>query len=595
MIQFPYGISDFHWIRSNGLLYLDRTHHIPALETSGNQLVFLRPRRFGKSLLLSMLGNYYDIQTTGEFTTLFGDLAIGQQPTAEHNRYMVLRWDFSEVSPLGNVQQIKQNLFDHMNAVMGVFLQRYAPLLKFPVTLDAANALASFKQLVGSVANSGYKLYLLIDEYDNVANEVLMHDTADEQRYRELLQGEGILKTLFKVIKASAGEGSIARVFITGVSPVVLSDMTSGYNVSSSIYLEEEFNALCGISEVELAAVVQQVTQGHQESTQQAAEVMDTLRRFYNGYRFCLDPRQATVYNPTLCFYALRHYQKKAQLPEQMLDGNLAMDAGRIRYMAHLPVGASVIARILDETQATTLMQLENQFGVEQLQRVQHDPAYMLSLLYFFGVLTIADVDGMGRLVLAIPNLVIRGLYVEQLKEQTLPRFEDQQTAQQLAENFYQSADLQPVAEFVENKYFAVFSNRDYRWSNELTVKTAFLTLLFNDQYYMMDSEAAIQRRYSDLLMIIRPNMRRYPLLKDYILEFKYISLADVKLSAEQVRHQTRAESANLPIVQTAMQAAVSQLQAYRQALETKYREPHRLHCMAVVAIGFERVVWQAC
>ncbi|WP_308873545.1 PD-(D/E)XK nuclease domain-containing protein [Thiothrix subterranea] len=226
---------------------------------------------------------------------------------------------------------------------------------------------------------------------------------------------------------------------------------------------------------------------------------------------------------------------------------------------------------------------------------MQHDPTYMLSLLYFFGVLTIADVDGMGRLVLAIPNLVIRGVYVEQLKEQTLPRFEDQQTAQHLAENFYQTADLQPLVEFVENKYFAVFSNRDYRWSNELTVKTAFMTLLFNDLYYIMDSEAVIQRRYSDLLMIIRPNMRRFPLLKDIVLEFKYVSLADAKLTAEQVRGQSRETLAALPVVQTAMQAALTQLRDYRQALETKYQQPERLHCLAVVALGFERVLWEAC
>ncbi|EIJ34864.1 AAA family ATPase [Thiothrix nivea] len=595
MIQFPYGISDFQRIRSQGMLYLDRTAHIPAMEAAGDQLVFLRPRRFGKSLLLSMLANYYDLYAADEFPTLFGDLAIGKKPTAERNQYLILRWDFSKVSAQGDLAAITGNLFRHLNECIKGFAQKYQAILKFPITVYPEDALASFDSLANSVKNSGHTLYLLIDEYDNFANEILTSDPHDRVRYHDLLEGEGVLKTLFKVIKASATESKISRVFITGVSPVVLSDMTSGYNVATSIYLDEDFNSLCGIPEAELQGLVQQIMQGHGLAETHVAEVMETLRRFYNGYRFCKDLTQTTVYNPTLCFYALRHYQKKAQLPDQMLDGNLAMDAGRIRYIANLPAGAAVIDQILDETRTTPLRQLETRFGVEQLQRVQHDPAYMLSLLYFFGVLTIADVDGMGRLVLAIPNLVIRGLYVEQLKEQTLPRFEDQQTAQHLAENFYQTADLQPLVEFVENKYFAVFSNRDYRWSNELTVKTAFMTLLFNDLYYIMDSEAVIQRRYSDLLMIIRPNMRRFPLLKDIVLEFKYVSLADATLTAEQVRNQSRETLATLPAVQTAMQAALAQLRDYRQALEAKYQQPDRLHCLAVVALGFERVLWQAC
>jgi hypothetical protein len=595
MIQFPYGISDFHLIRTKGYLYLDRTTAIPDLEAVGRQLVFLRPRRFGKSLLLSTLANYYDRHTADEFPALFGDLAIGKNPTAERNQYLILRWDFSKISGQGDIEQIKRNLFEHINVAVEEFVEKYRNTLTSAVTVLPHNAIASFESLAGVVKNSGHTLYLLIDEYDNFANEILTSDPHDRVRYHDLLEGEGVLKTLFKVIKASASEGKISRVFITGVSPVVLSDMTSGYNVATSIYLDERFNALCGVSQDELALLLQQILQAHQQDTSQAADILDVMRRFYNGYRFCEVLTLPLLYNPTLSFYFLRHYQQNGDMPRQMLDGNLAMDAGRIRYIANLPVGAAVIDQILDETRSTPLRQLETGFGVEQLQRVQHDPSYMLSLLYFFGVLTIADVDGMGRLVLAIPNLVIRGLYVEQLKEQTLPRFEDQQTAQHLAEDFYQTADLQPVVEFVENKYFTVFSNRDYRWSNELTVKTAFMTLLFNDLYYIMDSEAVIQRRYSDLLMIIRPSMRRFPLLKDIVLEFKYVSLADAKLTAEQVRNQSRETLAALPVVQTAMQAALTQLRDYRQALETKYQQPERLHCLAVVALGFERVLWEAC
>jgi hypothetical protein len=288
----------------------------------------------------------------------------------------------------------------------------------------------------------------------------------------------------------------------------------------------------------------------------------------------------------------LRHFQKTCEAPPQILDGNLAMDANKIRYIANLPAGKAVIANILDEQQAVTLARLESQFGIEKLHDIQTDPDYMVSLLYFFGVLTLSGRGMIGELVLGIPNLVIRGLYVDEIKRNALPDAGDRHSLQRLTDKFYQTADLQLLAEFMESKYFAVFNNRDYRWSNELTVKTAFLTLLFNDTYYIMDSEAALQRRYSDLTLIVRPNMRQYALL-DMVLEFKYLSLAELGLSGEQVRAQRREESAALPAVQTALQEARQQLQHYREVLVEKYREPQRLRCLAVVALGFERLVWE--
>lgn len=593
MIKFPYGVSDFHRIRTDGYLYVDRSTFIPLLEDAGRQLIFLRPRRFGKSLLLSMLANYYDVRTADDFTLLFGDLAIGQQPTAEHNQYLILRWDFSKVSAQGDVEHIKQSLFVHLNASIQEFSLRYKALLNQLVEINEADALGSFQSLLSVARDSGHSVYLLIDEYDNFANEVLMRDAADERRYRHLLQGEGILKTLFKIVKASASEGQISRVFITGVSPVVLSDMTSGYNVATSIGLEPRFNELCGLTQAELTPLVGQVLSECGQDTTQQATVLETLRQFYNGYRFCRRTERPLVYNPTLCFYFLRHYQLECEPPRKILDGNLAMDAGRIRYIAALPNGHSVIDQIVDDEHPVSLQELEDQFGMEKLREVQQDSRYMLSLLYFFGVLTIRDLGGLGNLVLGVPNLVIRGLYVESLKRHALPRPQDDQLAERLAEQFYQSADLQPLVDFMEQKYFAVFSNRDYCWSNELTVKTAFLTLLFNDIWYIMDSETALQRRYSDLVMIIRPSMRHYATLKDFIFEFKYLKLDDLKLTGEQLRGKSREELATMPQVQQALTDVLAQLRQYRPVMEGKYQQPERLCCLAVVALGFERVVWQ--
>ena len=593
MIKFPYGVSDFHRIRTDGYLYVDRSTHIPLLEDAGRQLIFLRPRRFGKSLLLSMLANYYDVRTAADFDLLFGNLAIGKQPTAERNQYLILRWDFSKVSAQGDIEQIKRNLFAHVNVAIQGFLFTYASNLTSTPQIQTDNAIASFEALCNAVQSSGQQLYLLIDEYDNFANDVLMQDPTDTRRYHDLLEGEGILKTLFKIVKASASEGKISRVFITGVSPVVLSDMTSGYNVATSIYLEPRFNELCGLTQEELTPLVAQVLNECGQDSSQQTSVSETLRQFYNGYRFCHRTERPLMYNPTLCFYFLRHYQLECEPPRQILDGNLAMDAGRIRYIAALPNGHSIIGQIVDDEHPIALQALENQFGVEKLREVQQDSRYMLSLLYFFGVLTIRDIGELGKMVLGVPNLVIRGLYVERLKRHALPRPQDDQLAEHLAEQFYQSADLQPLVDFMENKYFAVFNNRDYCWSNELTVKTAFLTLLFNDTWYIMDSESALQRRYSDLVMIIRPSMRHYATLKDFIFEFKYLKLDELKLTGEQLREKSTAELEAMPQVQQALQDALEQLRAYQPVLAAKYQEPERLYCLAVVALGFERVIWR--
>lgn len=592
MLKLPYGNSDFYSLRTEGFVYLDRTHYIPLLENAGKQLIFLRPRRFGKSLLLSTLAHYYDINRKAEFEKLFGDLAIGQNPTAERNKYLVLRWDFSKVSALGDNATITQNLFDHLNGTIAYFQEQYESLLKSIIHITPHNAIASFESLASVVQASGYQVYLLIDEYDNFANEILMQVQSDQQSYLGLVRSEGILKNLFKSVKGNVSEGKIGRVFITGVSPVVLSDMTSGYNVAVNIYLEKQFNALCGITANELQDLLTKVVMECQHNPERVTSIMELMRSFYNGYRFCSDLAQERVYNPTICLYFLRFFQNNCEQPDQILDGNLAMDANKISYIASLPTGKTVVNSILNEQLPLVIPQLENQFGMEKLRNLKNDPNYMIALLYFFGVLTISGRGAIGGLILSVPNLVIHGLYINELKERLLPDGMERFTLQQMAEQFYQTADLEPLADFIETKYFAILNNRDYRWSNELTVKTAFLTLLFSDTYYIMDSEPALQRRYSDLTMIARPNMRQYALL-DIVFEFKYLSLGELGLTGEQVRHQSREQLAALPLVQTALQNAINQLQHYQQVLIEKYQEPQRLRCLAVVALGFDRLVWQ--
>lgn len=213
-------------------------------------------------------------------------------------------------------------------------------------------------------------------------------------------------------------------------------------------------------------------------------------------------------------------------------------------------------------------------------------------MLYYLGVLTLDRRTALRKLVLRIPNLVVRELYVERLREILLPDVDDQETAQQAAEIFFVTGDLQPLCDFVERRLFLAYDNRDYLTANELTIKTAFLTLLFNDRLYMVDSETAIQRTYADITLIRRPDLRDEPGLLDLILEFKYVKLSEVNLDGVAARQLSHTELLALPAIQTQLAAARTQLQGYQNALQQQYGAILRLRTYAVVALGFERVAW---
>ncbi len=596
-MKFPYGNADFHDVITSGYFYVDRTGYISVIEDFGKTLLFLRPRRFGKSLLLSMLENYYDIAKADDFERLFGHLAVGQQPTPRHNQYFVMKWNFSTIVTHGTVTEIRQALYDHLNGCMEEFKARYRDALDYEIKLDEDNALRSLQSLLVAVRMSRHKLYLLIDEYDNFANEVLMAGFSDsQQRYENLVKGEGLLKTLFKAVKDGTEGRGIDRVFITGVSPVVMSDITSGFNIAEDIYLLPTFNDLCGFWEHEIAEAIHQIVEACNAPPEQApasaAEALDMMRKFYDGYSFTYDESN-TLYNPTMALYFLKAFQRDCQYPRRILDTNLAMDRGKIAYVASLPQGKLVVSSALDKQQPLAIPALSDRFGVKEVLQETHDSTFMVSLLYYFGVLTLTGQhDVYGDLYLTIPNLVIRRLYVERIKEALLPEAQSRDQALQVARALYQRGDMQPLCEFMMQTYLKVFDNRDYRWTNELTIKTLFLTLLFNDTFYIMDSEPALQRDYADLVMIVRPDMRQYELL-DILIEFKYVALGQNTLTGEQVRALSEDELRALPAVQAALAEARPKLAGYRDTLHEVYGDKLRLRTYAVVAVGFERLVWE--
>jgi len=591
-MKFPYGISDYYDVIMENYFYVDRTDKISLIEEIGKYLFFLRPRRFGKSLLVSMLDNYYDVAKANQFEQLFGHLAIGKNPTPKHNQYLVMSWDFSAVDSSGDANEIRQRLHDHINACIEQFIAHYDGYLEGDIKLYPTNGLYSLQSVFAAIERTPYKLYLLIDEYDNFANEVMMAgESASQERYTSLIQGEGALKALFKAVK-SGTKKYIDRIFITGVSPVVMSDINSGFNIAENIYLYAEFNDLCGFKESEIADSLKQITNICHLSPEKTDEALTLMRTFYNGYCFSYDTDQL-VYNPTLALYFMKTFRRTCLYPHNILDSNLAMDRGKIHYVSLLPNGGQIIANALDDSQPVAISELSDRFGVNEMLTGTKDTSFMASLLYYFGVLTLtAQHTSIGEFILKIPNLVIRKLYVERIQEMLLPKSVDKDKAGQVAKQFYQTGNLQPLCQFMEETYFKVFDNRDYRWTNELTIKTAFLTLLFNDTFYIMDSETSLGRSYADLTMIIRPDMRQFQLL-DFLIEFKYLSLKQIGLTGEKVKQKSINELKTLEPIKEKLVESKDQLKIYQKILQSRYpNNILRLHTYSVVSIGYERVVW---
>ncbi|MCP4105850.1 MAG: AAA family ATPase [Desulfobacteraceae bacterium] len=590
-MKFPYGICDFKRIIMQGYFYCDRTHLIPVLERGEYQL-FLRPRRFGKSLLLSMLRNYYDIAGKDEFQTLFGNLNIGKNPTLLCNNYFILEWDFSCVDPSGTSEDIKRALHNHVNSRIDDFISCYENLLERKIKTNPYDAISSIQSLITAVRKTSYPVYLLIDEYDNFANEVMMGVRRDRQEmYEALVYEEGPLKTLFKAVKSSTKESVFDRIFITGVSPVVMSDITSGYNIGENIYFEPDLNELCGFTEPEIEKSVRHIVTGCDLNDQDADNATELMRTYYNGYLFSLDA-DTPVYNPTMAIYFMKAFQQSCKYPRNMLDANLAADEAKLRYISQIPGGSHLLLNMMKQDYHLIIPDLENRFGIQKMLSDQSkNNTFMASFLYYFGVLTTEGETDTGEISLKVPNLAIRGLYTERIREMLIPEPADRDEGIKAAGRLYSKGEMKPLCDFVEQKYFSVFRNRDYRWANELTVKTAFLTLLYNDILYIMDSEQETGRRYTDLTMIIRPDMRRFKIF-DILIEFKYVRLKQAGLTGDKARKLTREELESIPVMRSEMEQAENQVRDYGDALKQKYGNL-RLRSYAVVSLGFERILWE--
>ncbi len=467
----------------------------------------------------------------------------------------------------------------------------YHAYLDVPVEIDSENAINTIESLIASVQMTEYPIYLLIDEYDNFANEVLMGTRQGKSIYESLVFEEGPLKTLFKTIKSSTSDSMFDRIFIVGVSPVVMSDMTSGYNIAENIYTDETYNALCGFTEEEIRTFLQHIA-AEGDNAIEPDKVMQVMRTYYNRHLFAIAATDA-IYNPTLALYFLKYFANKGRFPRKMLDTNLATDDAKLRYIANVPGGKTLLTDLNQNGHEVMIQELEDRFGVKDiLSDSSKDRRFLASLLYYFGILTLNGETDIGELRLVVPNLVMQQLYVERLKKMLLPEPTERDAGIRAAKQVYTDGNMQPLVDFIEQHYFRIFHNPDYKWADELTIKTLFLSLLYNDTLYIMDSEPEVERRFPDLTMVIRPDMRRFAIF-DVLIEFKYVKLGDLKMTGEQVRKTNVHALQQIPLMQQEMQAAQQQATDYGDALRRKYPDL-QLKRFAVVAVGFERLWWKA-
>jgi hypothetical protein len=417
--RIPYGVADFLKLRQGHEYYVDKTHYLPLLEQAGRFLFLIRPRRFGKSLLQSMMECYYDAGWAERFDELFAGTWVREHPTPEQGQYLCLRFDFSAVSSAP--AEVRESFEAHTRILLIDFLDRHAervPASGAEAVLSEPTNARRIARLISELRKLGLSLYVFIDEYDYFANNILVN--AGREAYRELTHGSGFFRDFFALLKEAVGRtgSGLARLFITGVSPITLDDVTSGFNIGTNISLEPEFNALLGFTHAELERLLADFGQDFDAHR----AIMDD---WYNHYHFHKSRREAVV-NSDMALYYLRALVRRNEPPDDLIDHNVRIDYSKLRHLVQLDRqladretlqasarlnGNFSRLRSIVET-GEEVAQIQTSFPAEGLLRQDN----FVSLLYYLGLLSFAG-EREGRPLLKIPNRTVRQLMYGYLRE----------------------------------------------------------------------------------------------------------------------------------------------------------------------------------
>ena len=509
-LKIPYGESNFKKVITEGFVYIDKTPYIPKLEQAGSHLFLMRPRRFGKSLFLSMLEYYYDIAYRDEFDTLFGTLHIGQHPTPLHNSYPVLFMDFSGIDTDGGHDAILSEFDNNVATWLSKFLDRYAyPPQVRQVILEQASPAAKMRAFLTALGEQ--KFLLLIDEYDHFANSILADDL---QLFQKIMGKGGFVRSFYEVLKTATQRGTLDRLFVTGVTPVMLDSMTSGFNIGVNLSLHEDFNEAVGFTEAEVITLLQPLADTCPVALEQ---LLADTRRWYNGYRFNLKAQQS-VYNANMLLYFVKNFDcKRCEYPKPMLDENIASDYGKIMKLftiGNRDDNFAVLDELLNagEVQATQRRKFEFDKGFDRND--------FISLIAYMGFITLVRESLAGE-VFAVPNHVMRELYFQYFKVEIERRNQitiSDRTLLLAVEKLGLYSDIQPLVAELE-RVLQLLSNRDSLYLDEEHIKTILLALLYQSPAYFILSEREMDKKYPDILLLERSP---YKVNFQHLIELKY-------------------------------------------------------------------------
>ena len=517
MRKLPYGISDYERLIENDYYYVDKTKYIEKLENLPEPyIMFLRPRKFGKTLFTSTLENYYDLKKIDKFDKLYGDTYIGKYPTKLKNKYHILKFNFSGIDTSSDKTTIK-GFKNEVSSSIKLFIDKYRLDFYINQEDEAENILDNLIKAF-NIQKEGEKIYVIIDEYDHFANELLGFNTS---QFKNLVSKNGKVRKWYEILKKGT-ETVIDRIFITGVAPITLDSLTSGFNIASDKTQNAKFNEMIGFTKEELISMMNDL----QISQEEQNKILPIMKENYDGYKFALDAEEK-IYNSNMCLYFLNNYIEQGKVPIQLIDMNIASDYSKLGKMLDLCKGEER-EKVIEKT-------VSGEGIVEEITgkfnpAIEFTEKDLISMLYYLGYLTIED-EVVGYPKLSIPNRVMKEIYSEYFLKILKQGVDIEENYSEIAREIALEGKINKIIELM-NKYLKNLSNRDYIKFNEKYVKLIFYCIAMNLKIYRLKSEMEVQRKYPDILLIPKDESKGY---KAVMIEFKYLKKEEAnKLKEKQ-------------------------------------------------------------
>lgn len=573
----PYGVADFATVIEQNLYYVDKTMFIPELEKQPRNLFFIRPRRFGKSIFLSMLYSYYDCTQSHKFQSLFGNLWIGQHPTPLQGKYQVLFLDFSQIT--GNIYKLETKFNSYLSINLDAFVRQYSEY--YQAEMEEILAQEDFEEKMELIFKAAkahqYHLYLIIDEYDNFTNVIL--NERGENVYHAITHADGFYRDVFKKFK-----GNFERIFMMGVSPVTLDDVTSGFNIGWNISIKPEFDEMLGFSTTDVVEMFTYYKEhGSIPADSDIDAIVNDMKPWYDNYCFAKQAlkKKTRMFNCDMVLYYLRNYMDAGCPPEEMIDPNTRTDYGKMKKLLQFDKldgeRKGIIRKIAEEEQIVT--QLYESFSAYQIPKAEIFP----SLLFYYGMLTIKGTRG-SKLILGIPNNNVRKQYYGYLEEEYQAKaYVD---VNQLTDYYYDMAydgKWEEGLRFMADAYAKVSSVRD-GIEAERNLQGFFMAYLNLNDYYITAPELELNHGYCDFFLL--PDLTHYASQHSYILELKVLSKKDFSAIVEgefteDGKPMTKAEKQ--------WREAVEQIHRYAEAPRVEaLRQGTKLHLIIMQFEGWE-------